>query len=187
MPCTAQTTGFQTSFTFGLSFLPGSWKLHMLSGRCSRSLTSTPVQNARSPAACSTTTRTSSSSRVRCHTSANSSHIRWLKALSLCGRFSVTVATWSATSCVIVVYSIGLPPHLLGSEHRGDAGLADLHRRGPRQRVGDQDARRHLVRREPAAEQRQQFLGRDVPAPGPEFDGGHRYRAEPGVRKADDR
>jgi hypothetical protein len=56
-------------------------------------LTSTPAENARSPAARSTTAWIASSSRMIGHNAANSSHIRWLKALRTSGRLSVIVAT----------------------------------------------------------------------------------------------
>ncbi len=57
-----------------------------------------PVQNALSPAAVSTTARTSPSSRTWVQVAAISSHIAVVKALYASGRFSVMVATPSAAS-----------------------------------------------------------------------------------------
>ena len=108
MPCTAVMTGFHTCCCFGLRPAPGSSWFQMFGGKARRSLTSRPVQKARSPAARSTTAWTSSSSRIVPHTSTNSSIICWLKAFITSGRLMVIVATWSpaAKSKMIVSYPI---------------------------------------------------------------------------------
>ena len=75
MPCTAQTTGFHTFCHFGLSSSPGSSWFHTSSGWPYSFLTSSPAQNARSPAARSTTALTDGSALIRCHAERISSHI----------------------------------------------------------------------------------------------------------------
>ncbi len=75
MPCTAQTTGFHTFCHFGLSSSPGSSWFQTSSGWPYAFLTSSPAQNARSPAARSTTALTAGSSLIRCQAARISSHI----------------------------------------------------------------------------------------------------------------
>jgi hypothetical protein len=99
MPCTAATTGFQQRWwSFGDSVMPGSVVFHTfeLKNHVAPPLTSAPVQNARSPLACSTTACTASSSRTVRHAHAISSAIRSFQEFSASGRSSVIVATWSS-------------------------------------------------------------------------------------------
>src|SRR6516165_4495286 len=73
---------------------------------------SRPALNARVPAARSTTAWTDSSALTMRHTSAISSHIARLNALSRSGRFSVMVATWSSASMskrIVSKFVIGSP------------------------------------------------------------------------------
>ena len=97
MPWTAATTGFQHLCDFGPSRKPGSAWFQMLRWyHQTPSLTSMPVQKARSPAARSTTAWTSSVSRTAPHTSTTSAAMVSLKEFRVSGRFSVRVATWSS-------------------------------------------------------------------------------------------
>ena len=95
MPLTAQTTGFHTRFCFGPSHTLGSStsKGDMSAGYLRPSFTSTPVQNARLPAARSTTALTWLSSRTRFQASWNSLHMVRLNEFMLSGRLMVMVAT----------------------------------------------------------------------------------------------
>ena len=106
MPLTAPITGFQRSLALGPNQSPGSSYMKLLdvpynagesSNAVNGSLRSMPVQNARSPAPVSTTTRTSSSARSASHRSRQSRCMPAVKALWASGRFRTTVATWSAT------------------------------------------------------------------------------------------
>ncbi len=98
IPCTAHTTGFHSFCHFGLRYSPGSSWFHTRSGCPNACFVSSPAENARSPAARSTTAFTASSAFTACQTSRISSHIRRSNALSDSGRFSVIVATRSAVS-----------------------------------------------------------------------------------------
>ncbi len=112
MPCTAVTTGFQTRcWTLGARSTPGS-KLFQTLSFMNQSLPpfrSSPVENARSPFAWSTAQWTSSVSRTVSQAHVMSSAIAWLNEFRLSGRFSVIVATLSATSNRMASRSM-LPP-----------------------------------------------------------------------------
>ena len=112
MPCTAVTTGFQTRWwIFGARSTPGS-KLFQTLSFMNQSLPpfmSRPVQKARSPLAWSTTQWMSSVSRTVSQAHVMSSAIAWLNEFRLSGRFSVIVATLSATSNRMVSRSM-VPP-----------------------------------------------------------------------------
>ena len=100
MPCTAHTTGFHSSLPFGDSNAPGSVWFQTSAGCPNGSVTSSPAENARSPAARTTTARTPSSALTTFQSSSTSSHICRLNAFMRSGRFSVIVATplaWSAS------------------------------------------------------------------------------------------
>ena len=97
MPLTAAITGFHTSWPWGRA-RPGSSYVYGSYSASGISLRSMPVQNARSPAPVSTTTRTSSSSRTWRHTASISSTMVVSNALWTSGRSSVTVAMPSACS-----------------------------------------------------------------------------------------
>ena len=104
MPCTAATTGFQHLCAFGPSRNPGSAWFQMLRWyHHTPSVTSMPVQKARSPAARSTTAWMSSVSRAMPQTSTISPAIVSLNELRVSGRFSVTVATWSSPTSNSIV------------------------------------------------------------------------------------
>ena len=98
IPCTAHTTGFHSFCHFGLRNSPGSTWFHTRSGWPKLCLVSSPAENARSPAARTTTALTVSSALITCHASRISSHICRLNALSASGRFRVTVATRASAS-----------------------------------------------------------------------------------------
>ena len=104
MPCTAATTGFQHLCAFGPTRNPGSAWFQMLRWyHHTPSVTSMPVQKARSPSARSTTAWMSSVSRTVRHTSTTSAAIVSLNELRVSGRFSVTVATWSSSTSKMIV------------------------------------------------------------------------------------
>ncbi len=91
------TTGFQHRCDFGPSQNPGSIWFQMLRWyHHTPSVTSMPVQKARSPADRSTTAWISSVSRTMPHTSTTSAAMVSEKELRRSGRFSVMVATWSS-------------------------------------------------------------------------------------------
>src|SRR5665213_560894 len=96
MPCTAHTTGFHTCCHLGLSSSPGSSWFQTSSGCPYGLLVSSPAQNARSPAARTTTAWTAGSSFTMRQAARISLHMVRSNALRTSGRFSVIVATWSS-------------------------------------------------------------------------------------------
>src|SRR5262249_34044974 len=119
-PLSAAMTGLRTSHARSVRRSPRSCSLARASSKTvpppSRSA---PTQKSR-PAPVTTTARTSSRSSACRSASRISMPMRRVHALRRSGRFSVSVATWSATSRRICSYSM-VPPSMLGQLQQHDA------------------------------------------------------------------